>query len=483
MRLRDCFHSIKSFDYFLKSCYTPKVDKLLRQRTTMQIKLSDHFSIKKLLQATFPTIAMMIFISIYSIVDGIFIANFAGTSAFSGVNLIFPVIMVIGAVGFMLGTGGAALVANTLGEGDKDRANKIFTMTLYFTIILGVILSVIVFLLIEPLTQLMVQISTTEVSQEMIDSAITYGRILTVFQVAFMVQNYFQSLFVVAEKANVGFAVTAIAGCSNILLDALFIVVFKWGVVGAAVATGISYCIGAIIPLVYFAKPNASLLRFAKTKLQIKVLGQASLNGSSEFVSNVAMSIVSILFNMQLLSYVGEKGVAAYGVICYASFVFVAIFFGYNIGSAPVFGYHNGAQNHDELKSLLKKSLAILTVFSVVIVTLVELFAQPISAIFANGDKELLQITTQGFKLYGWSFALCGYCIFSSGFFTALNDGVTSAIISFLRTLLFQVVCILVLPALIGVDGIWLSIVVAEVLSIVVCVVCFLVNRKKYQYA
>lgn len=449
----------------------------------MKIKLSDHFSIKKLLQATFPTIAMMVFISIYSIVDGVFIANFTNSSVFSGVNLIFPVIMIIGAVGFMLGTGGAALVANTLGEGDNVRANKIFTMTLYFTIILGAILSAVVFLLIEPLTYLMIEISNSEVSQEMIDSAIVYGRILTVFQVAFMVQNYFQSLFVVAEKANLGFAVTAIAGCCNIVLDALFIVVFKWGVVGAAVATGISYCVGAVIPLVYFSKPNTSLLKFAKTKLELKVLAQASLNGSSEFVSNVAMSIVSILFNMQLLSYIGEKGVAAYGVICYAGFIFSAIFFGYNIGSAPIIGYHNGAQNHDELKNVLKKSLAILTVFSAVIVTLVEVFAQPLSAIFANGDKELLDITTHGFQLYGWSFALCGYCIFSSGFFTALNDGLTSAVISFLRTLLFQVVCILVLPAIIGLDGIWLSTLVAEGFSIVVCLVCFLVNRKKYQYA
>lgn len=449
----------------------------------MKIKLSDHFTIKKLLQATLPTITMMVFISIYSIVDGVFVANFAGASAFSGINLIFPVIMVIGAVGFMLGTGGSALVSNLLGEGKKQRANQVFTMTLYFTIILGVVLSVIVFLLIEPLTYLMVKIGGQPVSQEMIDSAIVYGRILTVFQVAFMVQNYFQSLFVVAEKANLGFGVTVIAGCCNMALDALFIGLFKWGVVGAAVATGISYCVGAIVPIVYFAKDNSSLLKFAPTKLELKVLGQASLNGSSEFVSNIAMSIVSILFNIQLLKYIGEKGVAAYGVICYAGFVFAAIFFGYIMGTAPAIGYHNGAKNHIELKSLLKKSLLILVVFSVVIVTIVQLFARPLASIFANGDKELLDITTHGFKLYGWSFMLSGFCIFSSGFFTALNDGLTSAIVSFLRTLVFQIIFVWILPLVWGLNGIWLSIVVAEICSIAVCFVCFVVNRKKYQYA
>ena len=449
----------------------------------MKIKLSDHFTIKKLLKATFPTISMMVFISIYSVVDGVFIANFAGTSAFSGVNLIFPVIMVIGAVGFMLGAGASALVANTLGEGNNNRANQIFTMMLHFTIILGVILSTVVFVLIEPLTYWMVEVGGQQVTDEMIQSAIVYGRLLTLFQVAFMVQNYFQSLFVVAEKADKGFVVTAIAGCCNMLLDALFVGLFKWGVVGAAIATGISYCVGAIIPLVYFAKSNNSLLQFAKTKLELKVLGKASLNGSSEFVSNVAMSIVSILFNMQLLKYIGEKGVAAYGVICYAGFIFAAIFFGYNIGSAPVVGYHNGAKNHAELKSLLKKSLLILSIFSIVLVALVEVFAKPISAIFSSGDTELLQITTNGFRLYGLSFGLCGFCIFSSGFFTALNDGVTSATISFIRTLLLQIVCILVLPSIWGINGIWLSVVVAEVISVLVCFVCFCINRKKYQYA
>lgn len=448
----------------------------------MKIRLSDHFSIKKLLRATFPSMAMMVFTSIYSIVDGFFVSNFAGSSAFSGVNLIFPVISIIGAVGFMLGTGGSALVANTLGEGDKERANKIFTMTLYFTIILGVILSVVVFAFVEPITYFMIKIGGQEVSQEMIDSAILYGRILSAFQVAFMLQNYFQSMFVVAEKPTLGFIVTAAAGCTNMVLDALFVGVFQWGVAGAAIATVISYFVGATVPVVYFLRPNSSLLRFSKTKLELGVLVKASTNGSSEFVSNISMSIVSILFNIQLLKYIGEDGVFAYGIMCYAGFVFAAIFIGYIIGAAPIVGYHNGAQNHDELKSLLRKSLLILTVFSAVIVTCVQLFARPLAGVFINDDQHLWNLTTHGLELYGWSFAMCGFSIFSSGFFTALNDGLTSALISFMRTLLLQILFVLVLPTFMGVDGIWLSVVFAEACSLVVCFVCFAVNRKKYQY-
>lgn len=449
----------------------------------MKIKLSDHFTIKKLLRATLPSMAMMVFTSIYSIVDGFFVSNFAGSSAFSGLNLIFPVISIIGAVGFMLGSGGSALVANTLGEGDKDRANKIFTMTLYFTIILGLILSALVFIFVEPITYFMIKIGGKEVSQEMIDSAILYGRILSAFQVAFMLQNYFQSLFVVAEKPTLGFIVTAIAGCTNMALDALFVGVFHWGIAGAAVATVISYFVGAVMPVVYFSRNNSSLLKFTRTKLEFKVLAKASTNGSSEFVSNISMSIVSILFNIQLLKYIGEEGVFAYGILCYAGFVFAAIFIGYIIGAAPIVGYHNGAQNHDELKGILRKSLVILAVFSTVIVTCVQLFARPLASIFTHGDQYLLDLTTQGLKLYGWSFAMCGFSIFSSGFFTALNDGLTSALISFMRTLLLQILFVLILPTFMGVNGIWLSVVFAEACSLVVCFVCFVINRKKYQYA
>ncbi len=426
-----------------------------------------------------PSIMMMVFTSIYGIVDGVFISNFVGTSAFAGVNLIMPVLIIIGSFGFMIGAGGSALVANTLGEKQTEKANKIFTQLIIFTIVLGVVLSITVFFLMEEIVLLLGGENST---QQMIDNAIIYGKIITAFEIMYMLQCVFQSLFVVAERPMLGFIITVIAGVTNMVLDALFMAVFGWGVVGAAVATGVSQTVGAIIPIGYFLKKNTSLLRFKKTKLEFRVLLKASTNGSSELLSNVAMSVVSMLFNMQLLKVAGENGVAAYGIIMYAGFIFCAIFIGYSVGVAPVIGYHNGAKNKDELKSLLRKSLIIILALSLVMVGLVEGLARPLSSIFTSGNIELLDLTTVGFRLYGISFGLCGFNILASGFFTALNDGLTSAIISFTRTLVFQVACIMLMPIWWGLTGIWLSVVVAEALNLIVCFACFMIRRKKYGY-
>ncbi len=445
----------------------------------MAVKLSEHFTVKKLLTAVYPTVLMMVFTSIYGIVDGIFISNSVGTTAFAGVNLIMPILMITGSIGFMLGAGGSALVANTLGEGDKERANKIFTMIVLFTVILSIIFTVGTYFLIEPIA---IWLGGEKASPEMIRVAVKYGKILTLFQGAFMLQNVFQSLFVVAEKAMFGFIVIAIAGCANMALDALFIVVFGWGVTGAAVATGISQVIGGFIPVIYFLSKNSSTIQFAKTKLEFKVLLKSAINGSSELLSNIAMSVVSILFNMQLLKEAGDNGVAAYGIIMYAGFIFCAIFIGYCVGVAPIVGYHNGAKNHAELTNLLKKSLLIILVLSGIMLISIELLAGVLSSIFTNGNTQLLQLTTRGFRLYGLSFALCGFSIFASGFFTALNNGLVSAIISFVRTLIFQVLFIMVLPIFMGLTGIWLSVVFAEICSLAVCLICFIKNKEKYQY-
>lgn len=445
----------------------------------MVIHLSEHFTIQKLLKAVLPTVLMMLFTSVYSIVDGIFIANCVGNTAFAGVNLIFPIIMITGSIGFMLGAGGSALVSNKLGEGDKEGANKTFTMIVLFTVILAIIITATTYFLIEPIA---IMLGGENATDEMISEAIKYGKILTIFQGAFMLQNVFQSLFVVAEKAMLGFVFILIAGCMNMLLDLLFVAVFRWGVIGAGLATGISQVFGGVAPIVYFFSKNSSIIKFSKTRLKLKVLVKASTNGSSELLTNVAMSIVSMLFNMQLLNEVGENGVSAYGIIMYAGFVFCAIFIGYTVGVAPIVGYHNGAKNHQELKSLLKKSLLIISCVSVLMVVAVELFAGVLSGIFTNGNNELHKLTSNGFRLYGISFGLCGFCIFSSGFFTALNDGLVSALISFLRTLVLQVFFILLLPSFMGLNGIWLSIVFAEFCSLIVCFVCFAKNRKKYHY-
>ncbi len=445
----------------------------------MQIRLSDHFTIKKLLLATLPTILMMVFTSIYSIVDGFFVSNFVGESEFVGVNLIMPITQIVGAIGFMFGAGGSALAAKTLGENDDERANKIFSTVIYAATLLALIISAVVFIFLEDIA---VALGGENAAQETINNAVLYGRILLGFEVAFILQNAFQSFFVVAEKATLGFIVTVIAGCTNMSLDALFIVAFDWGIVGAAVATGIAQTVGAIIPLIYFLVKKKGLLRLVKTKLMLGALWKSTTNGSSEFIGNVAMSIVGILYNMQLLKYTGEYGVAAYGVIMYAGFIFAAIFLGYGMGVAPIISYHFGAENHRELKGLLRKSLLLTTIFSVVMVILTELLAQPISCIFVGYNQELTKLTANGFRIYGISFGLCGFSIFLSSFFTALNDGLVSAIVSFARTLLFQVICVFALPIFLGLNGIWWSIVAAEGLSVAASFAFLITKRKKYRY-
>lgn len=443
----------------------------------MAVHLSEHFTYKKLFKAVLPSIFMMIFTSIYSVVDGLFVSNFVGKTPFAAINLIMPVVMILGSIGFMLGAGGSALVAKTLGEGDEKKANEIFSMVMYFTLIVGLIASVVVALAIRPIA---IALGATT---EMLSDCVLYGRILISANFIFMMQNTFQSMFIVAERPMLGFIITVAAGITNMALDALFVVVFNWGLAGAAVATVASYVVGGVLPLFYFlSKKNQSLIRLVKTKYDFKVLTQSCLNGSSELLSNVSASVVSMLFNMQLLKVAGENGVAAYGVIMYLSFVFQAVFIGYSIGVAPITSYNYGAENHAELKNVLKKSIIVSVVFGVVMTALTEALSLPLSKIFVGYDAELLSLTATGMKLYGLSFLIFGINIFASSFFTSLNDGLISALISFARTLLFQSICILVMPNLFGTNGIWLSVVVAETLALIVSITCLITKKKKYRY-
>lgn len=442
----------------------------------MAIHLSDHFTYKKILRAVLPSVLMMIFTSLYTIVDGVFVSNMVGKEPFAGLNLIFPIISAIGAVGFMLGAGGSALVAKILGEGDKIRANKVFSMVVYFTAIVGVILSVTGALIVEPVAKLL------GATEELLPHCVTYGRILLAAIVAFMLQNMFHSFFIVAEKPLLGFLVSVIAGVTNMILDAAFVVGAKLGLAGAAYATITSQIVGALIPLVYFLTKNKSPLRLVLTKFELKPLVRTCTNGSSEFLSNISMSIVTMLYNMQLLKYAGEDGVAAYGVIQYLAFIFLATFFGYCIGSAPIISYHFGAQNHGELKNLLKKSLVIMITVGAIMTALSEGLARPLSMIFVSYDEALLNMTAFGMRLFGVTFVLSGINIFASAFFTALNNGFVSALISFMRTLVFQILAIMVLPLLFGLNGIWTAVIAAEGLSLIVSVLCFILNRKKYKY-
>ena len=440
------------------------------------IRLSDHFSYVKLLHFTLPSICMMVFTSIYGVVDGLFVSNFAGKTPFAAINLVMPFIMILGGMGFMIGTGGTALVSKLLGEGKKDEAHSTFSMMVLFTLLLGLVLSAVGFLTMRPVSYFL------GATDAMIDDCVLYGRIVTGFTFAFMLQNVFQSFFIAAEKPRLGLIVTVAAGVTNMALDALFIAVFDWGVAGAAIATGLSQCVGGVLPLIYFLRPNDSILRMRPTALRLRPILQACGNGSSELMSNISSSLVGMLYNFQLMRLIGEDGVSAYGVLMYVQFIFVAIFIGYSIGSAPVVSFHFGAQNHGELKSLLRKSVLLMSSGGVLLTVAARLLAVLLAHLFVGYDAVLFDLTTHAFRLFSWSFLLAGFNIFTSGFFTALNNGAISAAISFLRTLVFQTASVLILPLLLGVDGIWWAITVAEIFAFLISLLFLFLKRNKYHY-
>lgn len=442
-----------------------------------RIQLSDHFTYSKLFRFVLPSIIMMLFTSIYGVVDGLFVSNFVGKTAFASINLVMPFLMILGGVGFMVGTGGSALVAKTLGEGHKKNAHRYFSMMIMLTVILGLTVTVIGMIFMPQISKLL------GAKPEMMEDCIVYGRIIIGFNTAFMLQNVFQSFLVTAEKPKLGLFVTIAAGCTNMVLDALFIAVFKWGVAGAAIATGLSQAVGGIIPLVYFInKKNSSLLHIVKTKLEFKPIIKACANGSSELMSNISMSLVSMIYNFQLMRLVGENGVSAYGVLMYVQFIFISLSIGYSIGCAPVVGYHYGAGNSDELKNMLQKSVIVTAISGVALTVLAIVLADTFSKIFVGYDTELYDLTRHAFRLFAYSFLLAGFNIYMSSFFTALNNGAVSAAISFLRTLLFQTSCVLVLPIFFGVDGIWWAITVSEVFAFIISIIFLFAKRKKYNY-
>lgn len=444
----------------------------------MRIQLSDHFTYRKLVRFTMPSIAMMIVTSIYSVVDGFFVSNFAGKTPFAAVNLIMPFLMIVSTVGFMFGTGGTALVAKTFGEGDEKRANQLFSLFTYTAFILGVILAAVSFIFMRPIAALL------GAEGVLLENCVTYGRIILCALPFYVLQLLFQSFFVTAEKPQLGLIVTVCAGATNMVLDAVLVMLLpqEYKLAGAAIATAASQMVGGVFPLIYFFRKNSSTLKLGKTRFDGKAIGKACVNGSSEFMGNVSMSIVGMLYNMQLMNYAGENGVAAYGVMMYVSMIFSGAFIGYSIGTAPVIGYHYGAQNCDELKSILRKSLNLIGSFAVLMVVLSELSAVPLANIFVGYDAELMELTVSGFRIFALSFLLMGFSVFGSGFFTALNDGLTSALISFLRTLVFQIASVLFLPLIFDIDGIWWSIVVAELMAVVLTMLFLKVKQNKYGY-
>ena len=409
-------------------------------------------------------------------VDGLFVSNYVGKVPFAAINLVMPFIMILGGIGFMIGTGGSALVSKTLGEGDREKANRYFTMMIYLSLICGAAASVIGFVFIRPISYLL------GATDAMIGDCVEYGRMIFLFTTAFMMQNVFQSFLVTAEKPRLGLLATVGAGVTNMALDAWFIVGLGWGVKGAALATGISQTVGGILPLIYFLRPNSSLLKITRTKLEGRPVFLAVTNGSSELMSNISASVVSMIYNIQLMKFAGEDGVAAYGVLMYVQFVFIALFIGYAIGSAPIIGYHYGAINHSELKNMLKKSIVIMSISGIIMTLLAQALALPLAKVFVGYDEGLLDMTVHAFRVFSFSFILAGINIFASSFFTALNNGAVSAAISFLRTLIFQSTAVIVLPMIWELDGIWLSITVAEVFALIISVTFLAAKRKKYNY-
>ena len=442
----------------------------------MNIQLSDHFTYRRLIRFVIPSVAMMILTSIYGVVDGLFVSNFVGKTPFAAVNLVIPFTMILGAFGFMLGTGGTALVAKTLGEGRQEEANRIFSMLIYFALGLGVLLTIFG---IAVLKRIVIKMGADDA---MLRHCMIYGRIVLLGIPFYMLQNMFQNFLIAAEKPQLGLIVTIAAGVTNMVLDALFIAVLGWGVAGAAVATALGQCVGGLIPFVYFARKNSSKLSLVKTRLMGGALFHACTNGSSELVSNVSMSLVGMLYNLQLMKVAGENGVAAYGGMMYVNFIFIAIFLGYAYGSAPIVAFNYGARRTEELQNVLKKSLKLILGTGISLFLIATVFAGVLSGLFVGYDAELYRLTVRGFHLYAISFLLCGFNIYGSSFFTALNNGVVSAAISFLRTVVFEVAAVLILPLFFGLDGVWCAITVAELASILITIGAFSALRRRYQY-
>ncbi len=442
----------------------------------MNIQLSDHFNFKKLIRYTLPSIIMLIFTSVYGVVDGFFVSNFVGKTPFTAVNFIMPFLLILGSVGFMFGTGGGALISKTMGEGKKEQANRLFSLIVYTSAACGILLAVLGILLIRPLA------AWLGAGGQLLEDSVIYGRIILAAIPAYVLQYEFQCLFAAAQKPALGLCVTIAAGVTNIILDALFVVVFRWGLEGAAAATAASQYVGGLVPLIYFACPNSSLLHLGRTEFDGPSLAKTCMNGLSELLNNISMSMVSMLYNVQLLKYAGEDGIAAYGVLMYVSLVFQAVFIGYSVGTAPVIGYNYGARNQNELKGLLKKSFVLICIFAAVMFASAYVLARPLSQLFVGYDQGLFDLTIRAFYIFSFSFLFAGFAIFGSAFFTALNNGLVSAAISFLRTFVFQAIAVLVFPLIWKVDGIWMSVVAAELLAVGVTAIFLRIKQKEYHY-
>ena len=441
-----------------------------------RIHLSESFTCSKLLRFALPSVVMNVFTSLYIVVDGFFVARFVGKTEFAAVSMIMSALNILGTIGYMFGVGGSALIAKTLGEKKQEGANSLFSLLVLVSSGLGFLMLVPGLICMRPFAAML------GAEGKLLDCCVLYGRIF-ILALPFWILTYaFQLFFVTAEKPGLGLTVTVCAGLCNAVLDAVFIIVFHLGLAGAAAASALSQFVGGVIPLVYFGRKNKSLLRLVKPAWDGRALAKCCLNGTSEFMSEVSMSVVGILYNVQLLKYAGEDGVAIYGVLMYVSLIFTAIFVGYTNGTGPVISYHFGARNYGELRNLRKRSLRIVLVTSVLMAALSVASARPLSDLFFRGEAKLVTDTGHAFRIFSAGYLFTGAAIFSSSFFTALNNGQISALISFLRTMVFELGAVLLLPGLLGVDGIWSAVVFAEFMAAAVGSIFMIVMQKKYHY-
>jgi len=444
----------------------------------MKIELQGHYGYGRLVRTMLPSIATMIVSSIYSIADGLFVSNYAGSTAFAAMNIIWPGIQILAVFGLMVGAGGSALVSKTLGEGDQDKACRIFSMLTRITMLAGIAMAFLFFILMKPLTWVL------GAEGGMIQMATTYGRIIVITLPLYMIQMMFQPFFMVAEKPELGTQISIICGVVNIVLDALFIIVFRLGLIGAALGTAISIATGGLFSLIWFlSKRNKTHLQFRKNvKTEWKHVGKSCSNGLSEYVGNVALSVVSICYNLQLMKYIGESGVAAYGILMYLGFVFAAVFIGYNLSVTQIIAFNYGERNHTELRSLLHKSIILISVGGVIMTTVAETAAAPLARFFVGYDESICILTIRAIRIYMLSFLICGLNMFASAWFTALNNGIISAISAFVRTFIFELGCVFILPTFFGVDGIWNAVNVAEVCALLFSAFLITAFSKKYGY-
>lgn len=443
----------------------------------MNIQLSDHFDYKRLIIFTVPSMMMMILSSIYGMVDGYFVSNFVGKNALAAINLIMPFPMICSAIGMMLGSGGAALIARTLGRKQNERANRIFSLVITVSTLIALVSAILGAIFIPEISVLL------GANEAILDECVVYGRIFMFSLVPFALQSIFDVLLVTAERPRLGLVFTICAGLTNIVLDLLLLGYFHLGIEGAAWATFFSSLVGGVGPLLYFLLPNKSMLRLASKPIwDGRVLQKICWNGSSEMISSISGSVCAILYNLQLMSLMGEDGVAAYGVIMYVDFIFISLLGGYMMGLENIVAYHHGAENHEEVKSLRQKSLKFVAIMGLLMFVAAELSAGALANFFVGYDQALTELATHAFRLYASAFLVMGFNSFASSFFTALGNGSISATISFCHTFVFEILAVLLLPLCLGADGIWLSLLVAECCCLLVSWFFFKRNQKRYQY-